>query len=530
MLLSRARSFSCNSNGSRLQFWFCYCFEELLSTTRKVRLHRGYIVMVARDQEDSTEDAVPVEPFIRALLLGDEDIPIARENAEHIASTILRTTNICSQENVKECKDLILEHIIAPGLSTERIQVLCKYLVALSRSFVPKEPWKRMPTDAKDRGFDGLGKIVRGKLQQPPQQAFRRLHLLYIVHDLLLWFYKHSSSTRQSPIQTAVIDVIKSRLPALVGLAAFRGSTNCTKTLDLVLDVIKVWEEQHLFDSNFLRSLHSAAYMADAELKSWHVLLDRLLSDAALYDLELKVEKEPDWLVPLRHGRPGDLDAPWHEIPAANGLHMRRTHGYPLQWRAFPIGGYELEHGGRRAQNDLITDVKHLHTELLHCFDQRIIPDEVQDVDALGSIIWKDPERETRNHWGNSYGTVEKRRKLARHFKENCVGYEGLLLQPKHQPDLRDSSESYGTAMSSSWREQRESGGRGAFNHRGGFSDDSGGYGFADHGRGGSNRGGYLNRSGYSGRGGRPGRGSHNSNGEYSNEYSGNRPGYHRGG
>lgn len=62
---------------------------------------RAALAMVDLDQDSSIEDAVPNEAFIRALLIVDQDNPITREDVEQLASAILRTTNICSRENVK---------------------------------------------------------------------------------------------------------------------------------------------------------------------------------------------------------------------------------------------------------------------------------------------------------------------------------------------------------------------------------------------------------------------------------------------
>lgn len=248
---------------------------------------------------------------------------------------------------MKECKNLITEYVLAPCLSSERTQVLCKYLVTLSKHFVPAEPMHRVQTDVANQGFDGLGRIARGKLQQPPQPAFKRLHILYIVHDLLLWSFKHASDPDHAmPVRTTVIEAIKHRLPALVGLASFPGSIHCAKTLEHVISLLNIWQKQELFDLDFLNALYATAQMADSAVESWPVLLERLLPNRAIHDLTMKIEKEPDWFLPVRHMRPGNPKARWHDLPAANGLHMRRKHGYPLQWRAFPVGGYKLQNGG----------------------------------------------------------------------------------------------------------------------------------------------------------------------------------------
>ena len=42
---------------------------------------------------------------------------------------------------------------------------------------------------------EGLGKIVNGKVQQPPEPAFKRLHLLYLIHDLLVYIRHHQNNS-----------------------------------------------------------------------------------------------------------------------------------------------------------------------------------------------------------------------------------------------------------------------------------------------------------------------------------------------
>lgn len=155
---------------------------------------------------------------------------------------------------------------------------------------------------------------------------------------------------------------------------------------------------------------------------------------------------------------------------------------------------------------------------MLHCFDKHVVLEDVQDVDALGNIIWKNPERETRNHWGINYDTVERRRELARHFMETCVGYAGYPLQPLPRPKPQRRPEPPRPGMNSA-RQQHGFGDRGGHGNRGGnqFRTNQGGY-DRDHQRGGGSqrggghpsrgnidkdyqRGGGFHRGGYSSRG-----------------------------
>lgn len=59
-----------------------------------------------------------------------------------------------------------------------------------------------------------------------------------------------------------------------------------------------------------------------------------------------------------------------------------------------------------------------MYDEVIHCYDKYTNPEEVQDVDAMGNIIWKDPDRPTRNYWGFTLDGIDKRKQLAREFAD----------------------------------------------------------------------------------------------------------------
>lgn len=59
------------------------------------------------------------------------------------------------------------------------------------------------------------------------------------------------------------------------------------------------------------------------------------------------LEEVAKWTIPYRHCVKDDFDAPWHELPAANGLYMKSTRGYPLRAAAFPRAGYQVKNGGK---------------------------------------------------------------------------------------------------------------------------------------------------------------------------------------
>ena len=78
-----------------------------------------------------------------------------------------------------------------------------------------------------------------------------------------------------------------------------------------------------------------------------------------------------------------------------------------------------------------------LYNEVVRCYDKYTNADEVHDVDALGNIIWKDPERPTRNYWGFTLDGIEKRKELADYFAETANGYDdyGQSFEPTQRVD-----------------------------------------------------------------------------------------------
>ena len=73
---------------------------------------------------------------------------------------------------------------------------------------------------------------------------------------------------------------------------------------------------------------------------------------------------------------------------------------------------------------------------MLRCYDKYTNADDVQDVDALGNIIWKDPERPTRNYWGFTIDGIDKRKELAREFAASATGYGDFAIANRVSKEL----------------------------------------------------------------------------------------------
>ncbi|QIX02436.1 hypothetical protein AMS68_007953 [Peltaster fructicola] len=119
------------------------------------------------------------------------------------------------------------------------------------------------------------------------------------------------------------------------------------------------------------------------------------------------------WTVPERHTLPGDPNPPWHELPAGNGLHLRRIARQRGAFKsgALPSGGFMLLNRGRKASEAVQKDVKDMLEEAKRCFDTYTNVNEVEDIDALGNLVWKkETGRRRRTHYGHSYENIEAKR------------------------------------------------------------------------------------------------------------------------
>ncbi|KAK5694586.1 hypothetical protein LTR97_009176 [Elasticomyces elasticus] len=349
------------------------------------------------------------------------------EEAEHLIQDLHRAANICTRANVQRCSAAIIATVLSDGTLTTSLRRL---LLALSKSSTPGDLRKRVDTTKRDDANIGLGRIVDGKVQQPPQPHFRRLHILYVVSDVLVAVRRRGEAA-QGSIRTKNADILKGCLPALAALAVFTGDQGHSKSYPAVISLMKMWSTERLLSEAEMSTIYAAVKSADDESITWENFLGRLDEVVATRSSRVDIA---DVELPQRHGVPNDPTAPWHELPAANGLYMKQTRGYPLRVSAMPMGGYELD---GQVDSELVADVQWLHKEMLHAFDKFTDPEDVQDIDALGNVIFRDIDRPTRNYWGWSLDGVGKMKEISRFHEEKATGYgdmgNGRMSDPMDQ-------------------------------------------------------------------------------------------------
>lgn len=194
-----------------------------------------------------------------------------------------------------------------------------------------------------------LGKFLVA-LSKSLQSSTKRLHMLHIMSDIYLVLQQH-----QDPVD--VNWILRRHIPMLLTLATYTDPVKDAKTYPGVMEVIGAWHDNQVFQPDEIMHLYERVLEAEAMSysKSWEDVKAQIAGRQLrlAQDLERDVE-DAKWVLPKRHGVPNDPTAPWYELPAANGLYMKRTRGYPLKSYALPQGGYELSSEGEYSRLSLV--------------------------------------------------------------------------------------------------------------------------------------------------------------------------------
>lgn len=196
--------------------------------------------------------------------------------------------------------------------------------------------------------LEGLRPDDKNNKYYLPSSAFKRLHALYLIHNTLFALQDCSPSTLPQDYNSVhmndIVNDLKDHVIRLFQIAACCGefpSDNVDKQLTNLLEQYDAVLEQSDIDT-------LTASVANIKTRPFKTVLENLAAedDQKIVDAKKAKQEAEKWNVPQRHGVKFDPTAPWWELPAANGLYMRRTRGYPLRAAAFPAGGYLLQNAG----------------------------------------------------------------------------------------------------------------------------------------------------------------------------------------
>lgn len=283
--------------------------------------------------------------------------------------------------------------------SNTRIRGFCSYVTTLSEACLPRDAATRVDTTKPLDENEGLGKIVNGKVQQPPDPAFRRIHIVYVLHDVLC-YDAHLQETHGSGLLSTSVSVLRNALSRLCQLAAADDNTDACDIINN--NLLPIWERLGIYSTNECDELHDA--VKTARSLRLDQIAERLQHDASTNAEDDGADlRSGQMYLPSRHSLPGDPMAPWYDQPAANSLFLRRNNGFQLpRGNVQPQGGVKLRHGGQQAGDGLKAEVDELIAECRASFDR--YTSQPTDIDALGNAV--PAKGAMRNYWGFNYANA----------------------------------------------------------------------------------------------------------------------------
>ncbi|KAK4044784.1 hypothetical protein C8A01DRAFT_30965 [Parachaetomium inaequale] len=234
----------------------------------------------------ASAELIVAKTALSGALFRPDPRPCSRDDIESMLALVNSTIAECSPPNVQRCKQWALTNLLP---SSARIAPFCKYLVALAKSFGGE--------------WEGGG-ALESKRGRVPSARRRRLHVLYILNDIL---YHAKYRTRDD----AFAQKLEPTLPGLVRSAAT--FDNCPKHIRKIQDLIGLWEENGYFPRNFVQQLRAAVDEgpSSGEEEKLGEAVDNSASAVA------KAARTAPWVMPAIHGDPS---TPWYDLPAGNWL------------------------------------------------------------------------------------------------------------------------------------------------------------------------------------------------------------------
>lgn len=188
-------------------------------------------------------------------------------------ANVAKYSGLLFRGGIQKCRAWIVEYI-AP--SNARATALGKYLVALSKS-------------------------LEGQDASKPSAKRKRLHLLYIISDVL-----HHTVAKQH--DRNLESALQSHLPGLVAnAAAFQNSPKHAQKLERL---VELWEVKAYVSPGVLPKLRDA-------LKGSISGSENQEQQTALGSTSLKIAKDAPFVLPSHHG---DSSTPWFDLPASTWL------------------------------------------------------------------------------------------------------------------------------------------------------------------------------------------------------------------
>ncbi|EGD92968.1 hypothetical protein TESG_00529 [Trichophyton tonsurans CBS 112818] len=366
----------------------------------------------------SHQIAVAKASFSAGLLRPDPQ-PVSGDEISRFHNELDTMMSHCSPAHIQICKSWLLKNV-AP--SSVRVGGLGKYFIALA------EYLQQRPADK--QGAQNGGDIKRGA--SPKRKT---LHILYLLNDLL-HHTKYHGPTSTSAFST-VAESLRPYLTTLFGCAGSYCRDNNTKYRKRVEDLIKLWENNAYYSTEYMKKLRDA-------VENFEAPGEKSATDGEAHAEQKKAEtRNIPYVMPATHGDP---NAPYYELPAGNMLPhiipdssatIRTQSLKPLQFAAGP------------ADETLIKAVKSLLAEVDRIYDtnENESPElTIVDVDELGQTTTRNDMTGESLDSGTYYGWS---REFCQNMKQRRSG--------KARSRSRSSSQSISSRRRSASKRRRYS-------------------------------------------------------------------------
>lgn len=194
-------------------------------------------------------------------------------------------------------------------------------------------------------GKDGRGAEVVGSFLVEVAACLegsnvRRMHMLYFMDDLVT--FSHAE------LRTST-DTFVRFLPLVLTLTAAGDLKQTPWIQPAISDLLAKWRQDRILSKALVSELIDR--MLEAEITyattGWKDLVQTVRKEEALIRQQLEQDrKDAQWSLPSTHCLRRDPYTVWYDLPAANGLYLKRTKGYPLKTYALPQGGLPIKEGG----------------------------------------------------------------------------------------------------------------------------------------------------------------------------------------
>ncbi|KAI0598182.1 hypothetical protein F4775DRAFT_556894 [Biscogniauxia sp. FL1348] len=360
-----------------------------------------------------------------------------RNEIDEFLALVDATISRCSPPNVQKTKQWIVSNLAA---SPARIAALAKYLTALANSF--------------------SADITASRQAREPSSKRKRLHILYILNDLLY----HVHTRQKTPgfavqLEATISDIVRSA-------AAF---ANYPKHANKIQELLKIWDENGYFSPDFISKLRTIAQEAP---KSQDATAKANGTANGSTATAVKPSRDAPFIMPAMHG---DETVAWYDLPAANWLPVIEPNSTrpmnpdmirPLQFAAGPADKQLV-----KAVQDLLADVDRIYAK-----DYGAGDDAMVDIDQLGQRVVLDEitgdiiSGETYYGWSRGFcdkmkqrrkkgrlGTDQRGRSLSRsHSRSSSLSSSRPAFKRRRMSGSRSSSRSRSPSHRRNYsREQR---------------------------------------------------------------------------